>query len=339
MTPHLLEQPAENLVKAGFSAEAVERAKKFIQLNPTGVGPYSHSKGFESIRREVAAFIERRDGFPADPENIFLTNGASEAIKMCISLLSNNEGHKSVFMLPSPQYPLYAAALTLNGSERVMYNLHEEDGWSLRPDELEGIYSSYHEAHPSSIIKAMVVINPNNPCGSVLAAQTQMKVIEFCAKHNLVLFADEVYQNNIYHADSSFVSFKKLLRTYEQQTGKRGPVLLSFHSVSKGFLGECGLRGGYVEVVNAPEEIPAQLYKLMSISLCSNTIGQLAVSVMVNPPKDESYKKDAEEKIATMARKGELVCKMLNACPHMHCQRVQGAMYAFPRLELPDRFL
>jgi len=81
MAPHLLKCQDAELTKVGFSNEVIERARLFMKQNPTGLGPYTHSKGFACIREEVATFIQRRDGFPSDPEHIFLTNGASSGIK------------------------------------------------------------------------------------------------------------------------------------------------------------------------------------------------------------------------------------------------------------------
>ena len=135
------------------------------------------------------------------------------------------------------------------------------------------------------------------------------------------------------------MSFKKVLRDLEKKTGQQGPILFSFHSVSKGFVGECGLRGGYMEATNAPTYMLDQLYKVASVSLCSNSVGQLAVSVMVNPPKLAEYQHDAEEKILSMERRGQLAFDILNKNKHIKCQKIQGAMYAFPNLELPAKFV
>jgi len=95
----------------------------------------------------------------------------------------------------------------------------------------------------------------------------------------LVLAADEVYQENVYGDAPPFISFKKIVR----ELGSKIP-LVSFHSISKGFTGECGLRGGYFELTNIDTAVKAHLTKLASVSLCSNTMGQVAVGLMVNPP-------------------------------------------------------
>jgi len=87
-----------------------------------------------------------------------------------------------------------------------------------------------------------------------------MEIIQFCSKHDIALIADEVYQENLYHPTveepkSEFQSFKQCLRVFEQQNKCVGPLVFSYHSISKGFVGECGLRGGYLEASNYPQHI------------------------------------------------------------------------------------
>ena len=96
-------------------------------------GAYSNSQGIKAVRDEVARFIEQRDGFAADPEDIFLTNGASEGVRnVMVSLLrSKAEGYNDGVLVPIPQYPLYSALTTLLNGNLVPYYLSEEDGWAL----------------------------------------------------------------------------------------------------------------------------------------------------------------------------------------------------------------
>ena len=91
-------------------------------------------------------------------------------------------------------------------------------------------------------------------------------------------------------------------------------------------------------MVNAAPGFLVQLAKLSGLSLCANTVGQLALSVMVRPPGTAAYRETCARTLAEMARKAALASDKLNATPHMSCQQVQGAMYAFPKIELPKRF-
>ncbi|OWK49651.1 Alanine aminotransferase 2 [Lonchura striata] len=155
--------------------------------------------------------------------------------------------------------------------------------------------------------------------------------------------ADEVYQDNVYAEGSAFHSFKKVLM-------EMGPPysdsveLASFHSISKGFMGECGLRGGYMEVVNLHPEVKAQLTKMVSVRLCPPVPGQLLLDAVMDPPKpgEPSYERFQAEKeavLGALAEKARLTQEMLNRTPGMRCNPVQGAMYAFPRIEIPARAL
>merc|ERR1712146_330801 len=123
------------------------------------------------------------------------------------------------------------------------------------------------------------------------------KIVDLCIEENIVLMADEVYQENIYNSKTPFTSFRKVCHDMGPDVWNN-IQLISFHSVSKGYFGECGLRGGYYELVGIDEEIKKQLYKLASISLCSNTIGQMVTGMMCNLPKvgDPSYPLFIEQK-------------------------------------------
>lgn len=95
------------------------------------------------------------------------------------------------------------------------------------------------------------------------------EVIEWAAKNGVLLMADEVYQTNVYDPSMKFHSFKKVLRAspYADEV-----ELVSFHSTSKGVIGECGMRGGYLELCNIHPETMDDVYKSLSVNLCSNLV-------------------------------------------------------------------
>ena len=215
-------------------------------------------------------------------------------------------------MVPIPQYPLYSALSTLMGANLVGYYLDETAGWKAHMSEL---VRSYDEAIKNGTrVRALVVINPGNPTGQCLSLSAQQDLVRFCVKNSLVLLADEVYQENVYAKDKTFTSFKKVALSMGKEMSEL--QLVSFHSTSKGFIGECGLRGGYMELHNIPEDVKAQIKKLASISLCPNTIGQLCVGLMTNPPTSgeagKEYEKQSSETLASMERRAIKLCKGLN---------------------------
>nr|AIT69932.1 alanine transaminase [Betaphycus philippinensis] len=298
-----------------------------------GVGAYSESRGLEIVRRRVADAIQKRDaGIACDPENVFLTNGASDAVKAMLSLIVRGTGDG--VMIPIPQYPLYSASMTSMRGVQVGYYLDEDEGWSLSMAELQG---RLEEARGRGVdVRAIVIINPGNPTGQVLTRQNMEDVIRFCEREGLVILADEVYQQNVYVKHKPFISFKKVVTDLHSKV-----ELASFHSVSKGVLGECGLRGGYMEVVNMNQDVIELIYKVLSVSLCSNIVGQLAVDLMMTPPKPgepsyELYNAEVTEIFESLRRKAMALSEGLNTFEGVSCNPSEGAMYLFPRITIPE---
>lgn len=251
--PQLLEHGEVLKNGLGYKSDVVERAKALLK-DVKSVGAYSQSQGAPRIRQSVADFIERRDGFPADPQNIYLCGGASAGVNALMSVIcaSPNTG----VLVPIPQYPLYTATLSLLNAQVVPYYLKEEDGWSTDVNDMR---SALKEAQNKGIdVRAVVVINPGNPTGGSLEAQHIESVLELVAEEKLVMLADEVYQTNVFEGE--FQSFKKILRQLQKgdknKDGKFDNVeLASLHSISKGMVGECGHRGGYYEMIGFDPEV------------------------------------------------------------------------------------
>lgn len=178
--------------------------------------------------------------------------------------------------------------------------------------------------------------------GQVLDVETMKQIVRWCADNNVCLMADEVYQENVYKEGAKFTSFRKVAFDMGVFSGERPLQLISFHSVSKGYLGECGLRGGYFEMIGVPDKVKAEIYKLASISLCSNTVGQVTTGLMVQPPREgESwYPTFAKEKSAIMdslKRRARMLSAALNKLEGVSCTSIDGAMYAFPTITLPPK--
>jgi aspartate/methionine/tyrosine aminotransferase len=119
-----------------ISEDAKRRVLEFKAGCNSPIGAYTqNSKGWTHVRNSVAKFIEERDNIPADPENIFLTNGASEGVRTAFQTLIRNP-HDGI-LVPIPQYPLYSALLTLNNGQLLTYYLNEDEGWTLDAEALE----------------------------------------------------------------------------------------------------------------------------------------------------------------------------------------------------------
>ena len=227
-------------------------------------------------------------------------------------------------LIPIPQYPLYTAALALNAARAVPYYLNEQDDWSL---DLAGLKAGVKKAREEgTILKAMVVINPGNPTGSILSLDNMTDIVKLCYEEGLVLFADEVYQDNIY-TKTPFTSFKKVVMDLGAPYST-SLELVSFHSISKGQTGECGRRGGYFELVNFLPEAQEQIYKIASIQLCPSLGGQIGVDVLVRPPKkgEESFDLWTEERAgiaSSLKARSEVLAKAFNDLEGVTCNSAQ----------------
>jgi aspartate/methionine/tyrosine aminotransferase len=316
-----------------FAEDVLAAARRVLAGSQHGPGAYTESKGYRFVREAVAEFIRTRDGIESDPEAIFLTDGASKGVQAALRLLIADE--RDGIMVPIPQYPLYSATITLYGGAIVPYHLLENAQWRLSREVLEEAYDAARARGVRP--RAVCVINPGNPTGGVLEERNVEMVIDFARERALSLLADEVYQDNVWLAGDRFVSFASVL----ERKKVRDVSLFSFHSVSKGYLGECGHRGGYVECRNVPGPVMDEITKLQSISLCANSVGQIATYLLVRPPRrgepsHATWERERRDVLEALRRKAEIVERGLNAVPGIHCNRVAGAMYAFPRITLPQ---
>jgi len=331
-----------SLLESGdFPEDAKDRARKILQgCKGSSVGSYSDSPGVEIIRRHVADYISERDGYPSDWKNIILCAGASEGIRGCLKLMTNpGEGRRPGVMIPIPQYPLYSASLAEYNMEQVGYYLDEERNWALDTAELERAIAAARE---TCDVRAIVIINPGNPTGQVLTKQNIVDIVKFAHKEKLFVFADEVYQHNVYAEGSAFHSFKKVINELGAPYDKI--EMASFMTCSKGYMGECGIRGGYAEVINMDPEVMAMLQKSISAKLCPTVIGQACMDTVVNPPRPgepsfESWNREVQGTLDSLKRRAKLVADTLNSIEGFHCNTVQGAMYAFPQITLPAKAL
>ncbi|KAK5087480.1 alanine transaminase [Exophiala xenobiotica] len=341
--PNLLDKEDVLLQHLDYKQDAVDRARWLIK-EIGSVGAYSQSTGVPAIRQSVAKYIERRDGFPADSNNIYLSAGASSGVNTLMHIICAND--KTGILVPIPQYPLYTATLSLLNARCCPYELDEASGWGT---DMATIKKSYEDAKANGTdVRAIVVINPGNPTGASLPRSDIESIIKFAAENQLVIMADEVYQTNVFIGE--FVSFKKTLRELQRDNpgtdGHEGPYdqleLVSLHSISKGMVGECGHRGGYFELVGIDKEVQEQIYKFISIMLCPPVVGQCAVEMMVNPPKEGEPSFELYHKEYTTIEKGlrTRATALYNAFKEMEgldISEPQGAMYLFPTITIPEK--
>ncbi|KAK4984822.1 alanine transaminase [Elasticomyces elasticus] len=337
--PLLLENAGVLEKSFGYKKDVIERAKWLLE-SVKSVGAYSQSNGAPGIRQSVAEYIERRDGYPSSPDNIYLSAGASSGVNALLHIICSSP--ETGLLIPIPQYPLYTASLAVLNAKCVPYYLDESKAWGT---DITAIKDALAKARSEGTdVRAIVVINPGNPTGASLSTEDMASVLEFAANEGLVVMADEVYQTNVFEGE--FTSFKKALRDLQKsdanKDGKFDALeLASLHSISKGMVGECGHRGGYFELVGFDEEVVAELYKFISIQLCPPVIGQCMVEMMVHPPKEGDpsyplYKQEYNDIFANLQKRATALYDAFREMEGVECQSPQGAMYLFPKINLPS---
>ncbi|XP_077349576.1 alanine aminotransferase 2-like isoform X2 [Lithobates pipiens] len=323
-----------------FAEDAKHRAREILKnLDNGSVGSYNPDFIDWVMPPKIAKFIEQRDGgVPSHPKDIIVTGGISKAILNVLALLVNEEEPlKMGIVVPMPHYPLYSDAIALFGATKVEYVLDEERGWAVNVDRIrESLRTARKHCDP----KVLFVINPGNPTGHVLSRDNIEEIIRLAAKENLLLFADEVYQENVFAPGSVFHSLKKVLfemgPEYSEQV-----QLVSIYSISKGISGECGLRCGYIEFVNVDQAVFRHLDILKSFDVPS-IIAVLALEVLVDPPQPgdpsyETFQAETQNSLSSQLEKARLAEEILNRAPGISCSPIQGALYAFPRIQVPER--
>ncbi|XP_032428175.1 alanine aminotransferase 2-like [Xiphophorus hellerii] len=288
----------------------------------------------------------KEDSFPLDVKQktqklLEACNGGSigensNPDEMMIRLLSREDGQDGV-LAPLPCPHTLPMLLDEVGVKLVPYRLTEERGWALDMEELHrALMTARRQCDP----RAIYVSNPGNPTGHVQDRETIEKIIHFAASERLVLLVEEVYQGSVFGQDKKFLSYKKVL--FEMGVSYSETVeMVSFHSISTATMGECGLRGGYMELINLDPAVKKFLFH----APCSPSIlPQLAMEIMVNPPApgDASYEKYTQEillRAETLSQNAGRACKLLNSLPGMSCQPAMGGVFLYPRLHLPAEII
>jgi len=331
--PALMEDPA---VAAHFKPDVILRAKTYLSKVPGGTGAYQDSRGNEYIRTEIVNFLKERDGYPASVEEVFMTDGASVAISLCLLLAIR--GRSDGILTPVPQYPLYSATIEIRNGTKCGYYLDEDNGWQLSIKELQ---RTVDEARHNGINpRAIVIINPGNPTGQCLTHENMVDIVKFCQRERLVIMADEVYQTNVYQPNQEFISFRKVVMDMGEDASD--VELFSFHTVSKGAVGECGRRGAYFQCHNIHPGVMAEIYKVLSTNLSCNVDGQLVMGMMVNPPRPgdasyELYRSETEGILDSLARRARIISEAFNRLEGVTCNPVEGALYCYPQMRLPNK--
>ena len=276
--------------------------------------PYCHQKGIFPAREAVVMQQQDRGIHGVSAEEVFIGNGVSELIDLSLRALLNAGDE---VLIPSPDYPLWSAAVSLNGGLARYYDCEPENAFQPNLEQIESLLSAK--------TKAIVIINPNNPSGAVYSRDTLGQLASLAARNNIVILADEIYDQMVYD-DAEFVPLATLAGD---------AVCLTFSGLSKVYRA-CGYRVGWCvfsgDLERAKEYIDG-MELLAALRLCANVPGQWAVQTALG----------GFQSIIELVRPGgrlyqqrQVIIDRVDASPYLSMQTPMGAMYAF--IKLDDQF-
>ncbi|HKT10255.1 MAG TPA: aminotransferase class I/II-fold pyridoxal phosphate-dependent enzyme [Terriglobia bacterium] len=285
----------------------IEAAARAMRDGHNGYAPSLGAKpALDAIRAEAEAKGIR------NIQSVFVTDGVSEAVDIVLTALL--EPHQNV-LTPLPDYPLYDAVLAKLSARSDSYNLDESNDW--QPD------IEHLESQVTRDTRGVVVINPNNPTGAVYSRATLEKIVEVARRHNLVIFADEIYARLILD-DEPHISIASLAPDV--------PVV-TFGGLSKEYLAP-GWRVGWGIVSGDPSVVTSYvegIHKLLRARLSANHPLQYAIPAALQGPKDH-----IKETVDKLRRRRDLVMQWANKTRRASCVSPRGAFYAFPKLDIPE---
>ncbi|MCQ8846987.1 pyridoxal phosphate-dependent aminotransferase [Alteromonas stellipolaris] len=296
---------------APFGFEAPDDILKDVIHNlPTSQG-YSDSTGIYAARVAVMQYYQQRNIQHIRVDDVYIGNGVSELIMMAMQALLN---HGDEVLIPSPDYPLWTAAVSLSSGSPVHYRCDEQAGWF--PD-LDDIKSKI-----TSKTRAIVLINPNNPTGAVYDKALLQDVVDLAREHGLVVFSDEIYDKILYddaeHTciasladDVFFVTFGGLSKNYRVAGFRSGWLVVS---------GNKRLAKDYIEGLNI----------LSSMRMCANVPCQSAIQTALGGYQSIN---DLVKDTGRLRIQRDVAVDMLNSIDGIHCVKPKGAMYCFARVD------
>ncbi|TDK68748.1 pyridoxal phosphate-dependent aminotransferase [Sapientia aquatica] len=312
-----LEEDGHKIIKlnignlAAFNFDPPDEIVRDMILNMPQAAGYTDSKGMFAPRKAIMHYTQSKQIRGVTIEDIYIGNGASELIVMAMSALLNDGDE---VLVPAPDYPLWTAAVSLSGGSPVHYVCDEVADWM--PD----IEDIKRKINPQT--RAIVIINPNNPTGTLYPVEVLQQIVELARKHQLIIFADEIYDKVLYD-QASHTSIASLADDV---------LFLTFNGLSKNYR-SCGYRAGWMVVSgekrHAKDYIEG-LNILATMRLCANAPGQFAIQTALG-----GYQ-SIQELVGPggrLLKQRDLAYKLLTEIPGVTCVKPKAALYMFPKLD------
>lgn len=273
---------------------------------------YSNSKGLFSARKAIMQYAQNKDIPNVSIDSIYTGNGVSELINLSLSALLD-EGDE--VLVPSPDYPLWTACVTLAGGTAVHYVCDEKSDWN--PD-IEDIKK---KVTPNT--RAIVIINPNNPTGALYPKEVLQQIVDVARENQLMIFSDEIYDrlvmDGLEHTsiaslapDLFCVTFSGLSKSHMIAGYRIGWMILS---------GNKAIAKDYIEGINM----------LSNMRLCSNVPAQSVVQTALGGHQSV---KDYIKPGGRIYEQREIAYNLLNDIPGVSAVKPKAAFYIFPKLDI-----
>lgn len=296
---------------AAFGFEAPDEIIQDVIHNLGEAQGYTHSKGIFSGRKAIMQRCQLQGIANVEIEDIILGNGVSELIVMSMQALLNPGDE---ILIPSPDYPLWTAAVTLAGGKPVHYRCSETDDW--QPDLAD------LESKISVRTRGVVVINPNNPTGAVYSKEILSDIVDLARKHQLIIYADEIYDRIVYQ-EAAHIPLATLAEDV---------VFVTFGGLSKNYR-LAGFRSGWL-IVSGAKHLARNYIQgmemLASMRLCANVPAMYAIQTALGGRQTID---DLVAPGGLFHEQRDLAWQRLNAIPGVNCVKPRGALYLFPRLD------
>lgn len=273
--------------------------------------PYSHQRGIFSAREAVVMQQQDRGVMDASADDVFIGNGVSELIMMTMRALLNP---RDEVLVPSPDYPLWTASVVIHDGRPIHYPCRPENDFIPDPAEIESLITER--------TRAIVVINPNNPTGAVYPRETLAAIAEIAERHNLLVCADEIYDEMTYE-DARFVPMATLAKK---------TLCLTYGGLSKIYRA-AGVRVGWVSFSGEKQRARKYLEAvdlLASLRLCANVPGQFAVQTALGGYQSID---DLCAPGGRLYETRQAILESVAESPYLSVVAPRGAMYAFVKVD------
>jgi alanine-synthesizing transaminase len=296
---------------ASFGFNAPDEIIHDIIINMRNAQGYSDSRGLFPARKAVAHDFQSKGIFDVDIEDVYIGNGVSELIMMAAQALMNNGDE---VLVPAPDYPLWTAAITLSGGKVVHYHCDEQSAWYPDIDDIR--------SKVSPATKAVVVINPNNPTGSVYDRKILEDIAAIASEHELIVFADEIYQRIVYDG-AAYIPMAGI---------DSGILTVSFNGLSKAYRA-AGFRAGWMALSGnkrIADDYRDGLNMLANMRLCANVPAQFGIQTALGGYQSIN---DLVLPGGRLIEQRDITVNLLRKIPGISCVTPAGALYCFPKID------